>query len=82
MMEKQILRLKYQLKVRDLQLIQNEKENIIKSLERSTLENNWCYKNGCTTCGAHSLRANITFFSIQKCTKDLDLNFENRFGFR
>ena len=61
--------------VKDLIEIPSKEENIIVSLERLTKEKKWCYQNGCTTCGALGLGANITFFAIQKCNQVLDLDF-------
>ena len=61
--------------IKDLVKIPDNEENFIVSLERLTREKRWCYQNGCTTCGALGLGANITFFAMQKCERPLDLNF-------
>ena len=61
--------------IKDLMKLPKEDKNIILSLERLTHEKIWCYQNGCTTCGALGLRANIVFFAIQKCKEYLDLDF-------
>ena len=61
--------------IKDLMKIYDKDVNIISSLEKLTLKKSWCYQNGCTTCGALGLRANIVFFAIQKCKEDLELDF-------
>ena len=61
--------------IKDLMKIPYNEEKFIISLERLTIEKRWCYQNGCTTCGALGLRANIVFFAIQKCKEYLDLDF-------
>ena len=61
--------------IKDLMKIPDNEENFIVSLERLTIEKRWCYQNGCSTCGALVLGANITFFAMQKCERPLDLNF-------
>ena len=40
--------------------------NLIKFLENSAVYYKWCYQNGCTTCGARDLRANLIDCAIQK----------------
>lgn len=75
MNKEQIKNLMSKSKVRDLIEIPNQEDNFILSLERLTIEKRWCYQNGCSTCGALGLGANITFFAMQKCEKSLDLNF-------
>jgi len=75
MKQEQIKNLISNSNVKDLIEIPNQEENFIVSLERLTIHKRWCYQNGCTTCGALGLGANITFFAIQKCEIPLDLNF-------
>lgn len=61
--------------IKNLMKIPDNEENFIVSLERLTIEKRWCYQNGCSTCGALVLGANITFFAMQKSERPLDLNF-------
>ena len=58
--------------------------NLIKFLANSATYNNWCFQNGCTTCGARDLRANLIDTAIQKnedkFDKDIRITFESKFS--
>jgi hypothetical protein len=58
--------------------------NLIKFLANSATYHKWCYQNGCTTCGARDLRANLIDCAIQKNEdkfhKDIRITFEGKFN--
>lgn len=62
----------------------DRKTNLIKFLANSANYHRWCYQNGCTTCGARDLRANLIDCAIQKNEdkfhKDIRITFEGKFS--
>ena len=57
----------------------DNKANLVKFLANSATYHRWCYQNGCTTCGARDLRANLIDCAIQKnkdkLYKDIRITF-------
>ena len=53
--------------------------NLIKFLANSVIYYRWSYQNGCSTCGARDLRANLIDCAIQKnkdkLYKDIRITF-------
>ena len=60
----------------------DNKANLVKLLANSATYHRWCYQNGCTTCGARDLRANLIDCAIQKNEekfhKDIRITFEGK----